>query len=164
MSGSRIVLACLWSSVILSCSAPRQATTIPPKETFPEEEKIKVYDPKTDSEILVPRDAVKVDTIEWKKDPTPPIVTESIIIKDKPAKKAMYDVAFLMPFNAVNAELFGDQLDPKLNRFIQYYAGITLAQQRIDSAGIALKVQSFDVSAATSSITKIIENPDLKKG
>lgn len=163
LNGSRIVIFCVWSCLMFSCSGPRHATAPPPTSTVPEEEKVTIYDPKSDSEILVPRDAVKVDTIEWKKDPTSPIVTESIIIKDKPVKKAMYDVAFLMPFNAVNAELFGDQIDPKLNRFIQYYAGITLAQQSIDSAGSAIKVQSFDVSAATSSITKIIENPDLKK-
>ena len=155
LNGSRIVLACLWSSVILSCSAPRHATIPPPKETLPEEEKIKVYDPKTDTEILVPRDAIKVDTVEWAKDPAPPIVTERIIIKDKPVKKLVYDVAFHMPFNAVNAELYGDQIDPKLNRFIQYYAGITLAKQWIDSAGIAVKVHSFDATAATNAIDKI---------
>lgn len=68
-----------------------------------------------------------------------------------------------MPFNAVNAEIFGDQLDPKLNRFIQYYAGVTLAKQWIDSAGIAVNVHSYDATAGTTTIDKIIENPELKK-
>ena len=148
---------------MFSCATPRHAKTPSPPEKLPEEEKIKVYDPKSNTEILVPRDAIKVDTIQWTKDPAPPIVTESIIVKDKPVQKATYDVAFLMPFNAVNAELFGDQLDPRLNRFIQYYAGITLAKQWIDSADIAVTVHSFDATAATSAIDKIIKDPELKK-
>lgn len=163
LNGSRIVFACIWSCFIVSCAAPRHTTTTPPRETIPEEEKIKVYDPKSGTEILVPRDAVKVDTIQWTKDPAPPIVTENVIIKEKPIKKTAYEVAFLMPFNAVNAEVFGDQLDPKLNRFIQYYAGVTLAKQWIDSAGLAVKVHSYDATAATTTIDKIIEDPELKK-
>jgi hypothetical protein len=162
LSGSRIVIFCVWSCLIFSCAGPRHATAPPSTPTVPEEEKVTIYDPKSGSEILVPRDAIKVDTIEWTKDPVAPIVIENIIIKDKPIIKTAYDIAFLMPFNAVNAELFGDQIDPKLNRFIQYYAGITLAKQRIDSAGIAVKVHSYDVTAANTTIDKIIGNPELK--
>lgn len=163
LNGSRLVLVCMWSCIIFSCAGPRHVATPPSPPTVPEEEKIKVYDPKTGTEILVPRDAVKVDTIEWTKDQTPPIVTEKVIIKDKPVKKTAYEIAFLMPFNAFNAAMFGEQVNPKLNRFIQYYAGITLAKQWIDSAGIAVSVHSYDATAATTTIDKIIENPGLKK-
>ena len=162
LSGSSIVIACVCACIIFSCASPRPAVT-PPPATFPDEDKIKVYDPKSDTEILVPRDAIKVDTIAWTKDPAPPIVTDNVIIKDKPVKKASYDIAFLMPFNAVNSDVFGEQQDSRLNRFIQYYAGITLAKHRIDSMGMAITVHSYDATVPNKPIDKIIENPEIKK-
>ena len=163
LNGSRIVFACIWSCIIFSCSAPRHASTPPPTQDIPDEDKIKVYDPKTGEEILVPRDAIKVDTIAWTKDPAPPIVSEDVIINDKPPLKSSYDVALLMPFNAGNAEFFGDQQDAKLKRYIQYYAGITLAKHRIDSLGLKVTTHSFDAGNPVLPIDKLLANPQLAK-
>ena len=163
LNGSRIVFAFVCSCIVLSCSTPRHATTPPPSQEKPDEDKVKVYDPKTGEEILVPRDAIKVDTIKWTKDPAPPIVSEDVIIKDKPPRKSSYDVALLMPFNAANAEFFSEYQDPKLKRFIQYYAGITLAKHRIDSLGLKVSVHSYDAGNPSVPIEKLLLNPALKQ-
>lgn len=165
LNGSRLLAACMCACLIFSCASPRKTVkpTLPPSVPIEEEEKVKVYDPNSDSDILVPREAVKVDTIKWSKDPTSPIVSDNVIIKDKPVTKNAYDVALLMPFNAINAELFGDQVDSKLNRFIQYYAGMILAKEAIDSLGLAITVHTYDANAATTTLAKIIESPEIKK-
>ena len=106
---------------------PPQASE-PPVTT---QDDVKQYDPDSDSVILVPREAIKTDTIEWTEDKTPPIVTDAVIQPDKPVKHGAAEIALLIPFNALNAELFSEHQDPKLNMFIQYYAGVRMAMDKL---------------------------------
>ncbi len=165
LSGSNALLLCLVICAICSCSTPRRAVVKPPQPSAPpvtKQDDVKQYDPDSDSVILVPRDAIKTDTIAWTEDKTPPIVTDAVIQPDKPVKHGAVEIALLIPFNALNAELFSEHQDPKLNRFIQYYAGVRMAMDKIDSIGMPVKVRSFDADASAVTLTKLISKEEIK--
>jgi hypothetical protein len=136
----------------------------PPQPSEPpvtKQDDVKQYDPDSDSVILVPRDAIKTDTIVWTEDKTPPIVTDAVIQPDKPVKHGTAEIALLIPFNALNAELFSEHQDPKLNRFIQYYAGIRMAMEKIDSIGLPVKVSSFDADAESVPLSRLMAKTEI---
>lgn len=165
LSGSNTLLLCLVICAICSCSTPKRVVVKPPQPAEPpvtKQDDVKQYDPGSDSVILVPRDAIKTDTIEWTEDKTPPIVTDAVIQPDKPVKHGAAEVALLIPFNALNAELFSEHQDPKLNRFIQYYAGVRMAMDKIDSIGLPIKVRSFDADAAAVSLSGLMAKTEIK--
>ena len=165
LSGSNALLLCLVICAICSCSTPKRVVVKPPPPAEPPvttQDDVKQYDPDSDSVILVPRDAIKTDTIVWTEDKTPPIVTDAVIQPDKPVKHGAAEIALLIPFNALNAELFSEHQDPKLNRFIQYYAGIHMAMDKIDSMGLPVKVNSFDADAAAVPMSRLIAKPEIK--
>ena len=165
LSGSNALLLCLVICTIFSCSTPKRVVVKPPQASEPPvttQDDVKQYDPDSDSVILVPREAIKTDTIEWTEDKTPPIVTDAVIQPDKPVKHGAAEIALLIPFNALNAELFSEHQDPKLNRFIQYYAGVRMAMDKIDSIGLPIKVRSFDADAAAVTLPKLIAKEEVK--
>jgi hypothetical protein len=151
---------------LLSCAAPRSVVKKPvptPSPPAENDDKVRIYDPKTDSYILVPRSAIKVDTIEWTSDPTPPIVTDGNIASDQTPLKNHFDIALLMPFNAKEAELYGEQQDPKLIRFIQYNAGIEMAMAEIDSMGLPFTFHSYDVDDSSRPVEELLRKPEVLK-
>ncbi len=165
LSGSNALLLCLVICTIFSCSTPKRVVVNPPQPTEPpvaKQDDVKQYDPDSDSVILVPRDAIKTDTIVWTEDKTPPIVTDAVIQPDKPVKHGAAEIALLIPFNALNAELFSEHQDPKLNRFIQYYAGVRMAMDKIDSIGMPVKVRSFDADAEAVTLPKLIAKEEIR--
>ncbi|MDZ4747800.1 MAG: hypothetical protein SH808_04890 [Saprospiraceae bacterium] len=165
LNGSNVLLLCLVICAICSCSTPKRAVVKPPPQVEPTvttRDDVPQYDPNTDAVILVPRDAIMTDTIEWTEDKTPPIVTDAVIRPDKPVKEGNAEIALLIPFNALNADLFSDHQDPKLNRFIQYYAGVRMAMDRIDSIGLPVKVSTFDADAGAVTLPKLTAKTEVK--
>lgn len=165
LNGSNAFLLCLVICALCSCSTPKRVVVKPPQPSEPpvtKRDDVKQYDPDSDSVILVPRDAIKTDTIEWTEDKTPPIVTDDVIQPDKPVKDGAAEIALLIPFNAVNAEMFSEHQDPKLNRFIQYYAGVRMAIDQIDSMGLPVKVSSFDADAEAVPLSKLMAKAEIK--
>lgn len=165
LNGSNALLLCLVICAICSCSTPKRVVVKPPQPSDPPvstHDVVKQYDPVLDSFILVPRDAIRTDTIEWTEDKTPPIVTDAVILPDKPVKHGVAEIALLIPFNAANAELFSEHQDPKLNRFIQYYAGVRMAMDKIDSIGMPVKVSCFDADAGAAPLSRLIAKTEIK--
>src|SRR5688572_8094785 len=105
LNGSNLCFYLLLLSLLFACSTPKSGAKKPgdtpsdPKET---EDKVRVYDPATGTYVLVPRDAVKVDTVKWTEDKTTPIITDKKEQDeiDLPAKKSSYDISLLIPLNS----------------------------------------------------------------
>jgi hypothetical protein len=166
LNGNKAVAICLVLVFIYACKGPKQAAVRPPSpeppvET-PKQDHVEQYDPVKDEIVLVPREAIKVDTIRWTEDKTPPVVTDEVVGPIKPTKNGDSRIALLMPFNAVNAPLFSDHQDPKLNKFIQYYAGIKMAMDKIDSLGWPITVHSYDVETTETSLPFLMAKPEIK--
>ncbi len=165
LNGNKALLISLVICAVCACSTPKKAVVKPPADVPPpvtKEDKVLQYDPKTDEMILVPRDGIKTDTIKWVEDTTPPIVTDEVVRPDKPIRNEIAEIALFIPFNAINTPLFTEHQDPKLNRFVQYYAGMSMAMNVIDSMALPVKVHSFDADPAISSVAKLILKPQVK--
>ncbi len=161
LNGSRIVVCCLIIISLFACSASKHTKKTEPPVITKTEDKVKVYDPATGTYILVPRDAVKVDTIKWSEDPAPPIITDKDIKVDHPDKKVKYDISLLVPFNT-DQYVFGDQLDPKLSRFLQYYAGMKIAAAEFEDLGYPVTIHSFDTKNSMTEVNTILKEFSVK--
>ncbi|MEP6794024.1 MAG: hypothetical protein ABJB16_06840 [Saprospiraceae bacterium] len=146
---------------LFACSATKHAKKTEPPVTPKTEDKVRVYDPATETYILVPRDAVKVDTIKWAEDPTLPIITDKDTKVDNPDKKVKYDISLLIPFNT-DQYFFGDQLDPKLGRFLQYYAGMKIAAAEFEDLGYPVTIHSFDTKNSMTELNTILKEFSVK--
>jgi len=116
-----------------------------------------VYDPATGTYILVPREAVKVDTVKWTEDPSAPIVTDKETKTDNPEKKDRYDISLLIPLNANDYDILEGQLDSKLVRFLQYYAGMKIAADEFDDLGYPVTVRAFDTKTSLAEVNEILK-------
>ncbi len=165
MSGSKVILTLAFLSVLLSCSAPRSATRkpTPPSRPVEREDKVRVYDPKTDSYILVPRESITVDTVIWKEDPAGPVVTDDPVRESPKPSREVREIAILMPFNAANAEIYTERQDSRLVRFIQYYAGIQIALDQMNSRYPPLRFFAYDASDPAVTLTNILNRPEVKQ-
>src|SRR6187549_229084 len=78
LNGSKAIAICLAILMVYACKSSRQLSTKPPAESAPpqKEEMVTQYDPVKDTVVLVPRSMIKVDTIKWTEDKTPPIVSD----------------------------------------------------------------------------------------
>lgn len=166
LNGNKAALLCLLICTLCACAAPKKAVVKPaPSHDRPPvtvtDTRVKQYDPKVDSVILVPRDAIRTDTINWTADDSPPVISEEQG-QDRPVGNNHAEVALLMPFDAMHADFFSERQDPKLNRFIQYYAGINMAMDKIDSLGLTLTVHSFDADPGITSIQVLTSRPEIK--
>ena len=165
LSGSNVAITLLVICGLISCTTSRRVVEKPPTPTpveKPTEAKVSQYDPKTDEVILVPRDAIKTDTVRWTEDKTPPIVTDEKVIIPNPNVKDHLEITLLMPFNAANAPLFSEQQDPKLNRFIQYYAGMQMAMDEMGFPLTNVKVNTVDVDDPSAAISLLTSKPELR--
>ncbi|MEP6647293.1 MAG: ABC transporter substrate-binding protein [Saprospiraceae bacterium] len=162
LNGSSGVVCWLLLASLLACSTTKRTgktiSTVPSKA----EEKVKIYDPASGTYILVPRDAVKVDTIKWSEDPSPPMITDKEIKDDHPANKTRYEISLLVPFNSNLYNVLDDQLDPKLNRFLQYYAGMKIAAEEFEDSGYSISIHSYDTKTTTSDLDATLKEMPLK--
>ncbi len=165
LSGSKVVITLLVICGLISCTTSRRVVdkpSTPPPVEEPAEDKVSQYDPKTDEVILVPRDAIQTDTVSWTEDKTPPIITDEKVITPNPTVKDHLEITVLMPFNAANAPLFSEQKDPKLNRFIQYYAGMQMAMDEMGFPLTNVKVNTLDVDDPSTAISLLTSRPELR--
>ncbi|MEO7926184.1 MAG: hypothetical protein ABIR93_05585 [Saprospiraceae bacterium] len=146
----------------LACSTSKRTKKTEPPVPPKTEEKVRVYDPVSGTYILVPRDAVKVDTIKWSEDPAVPIISDKETKDDHPITKSRYDISLLVPFNSDHYFIFGDQTDPKLNRFLQYYAGMKIASEEFETAGNSISIHSYDPGASTIELENILKTYPIK--
>ena len=79
LNGSNLILFILLVS-LTACSTTKSTGKKPADTTQPskdkDDNKVRVYDPATGTYVLVPRDAVKVDTVKWTEDKSDPILTD----------------------------------------------------------------------------------------
>ena len=162
LSGNNISLVWVLLLVLVACAGPKPAVHHPPDKapTPPAEEKVKVYDPASGTYILVPRSAVKVDTVKWTEDTQPPLVTDKKVEPDKPKKKDSFQISLLMPFESSTVDTSG--FDGKVNRFLQYYGGVQLAMSEVDSMGYRVSLHTYDANGTTAQIQTLLEDPAIK--
>ena len=73
--------------ILILCACTPQKRTIDKPPVFREHHEVKPsdmveqYDPVTGKIILVPRNEIKIDTVEWTVDETPPIVTDEDFVR-----------------------------------------------------------------------------------
>ena len=150
LNGSSILLICFSCFLFLPACSTTKGTKKKPADTSQpskdkDENKVRVYDPATGTYVLVPRDAVKVDTVKWTEDKADPILTDNESEKkDIPAKKSQYEVSLLIPLNSDNYPDLEGGVDSRLLRFLQYYAGMRMAANEVASMVLPVKFNSFD--------------------
>ncbi|HUR31072.1 MAG TPA: hypothetical protein VMZ69_06540, partial [Saprospiraceae bacterium] len=167
LNGSSIILFILLVN-LCACSTPKSGAKKPADTTQPSKEKddnkVRVYDPNTGTYVLVPRDAVKVDTIKWTEDKSDPILTDK---EPKPThipeKKSQYEVSLLLPLNSDNYPELDGYIDAKLLRFMQYYGGMRIAANEVAHLGLPIKFNSFDTELSMTQLTEILKDPAVKK-
>lgn len=67
-------------------------------------------------------------------------------------------IAFLLPFM-----LDQPKNDPKLERFINFYAGALLAIQQAKEKGVSFEIYTYDTENSEDKLTEVLTNPELKK-
>ena len=162
LNGSRIVVCCLLIISFFACTTKKHVKKTEPPVTQKTEEKVRIYDPATGTYILVPRDAVKVDTVRWTDDPAVPVISDKDVKDDHPEKKFKFDISLLVPFNANLYNYFGSQVDPKLERFLQYYAGMKIAAAEFDDLGYPITVHAYDTRTSVTELNSILKEFSVK--
>lgn len=165
LNGSSIVLFLLFG-FFLACSTPKSGAKKTPDTTQPSKEKddkVRVYDPATGTYVLVPRDAVKVDTVKWTEDKSDPILTDKNVETNLPEKKSRYEISLLIPLNSDNYPNLDGYIDSKLLRFLHYYGGMRIAATEIENMGLPVTFRSFDTQTSLSQLNVILKDPAVKK-
>lgn len=168
LNGSSLI-GFLFLGLLLSCSTPKSGTKRQPDTTQPsgkdDDDYVRVYDPETGTYVLVPRDAVKVDTVEWKQDKADPILTDKTPESDTetPGKKSQYTITLLLPLDANKYPDLSTHLDSRLLRFLHYYGGMRIAAEQAASMGLPVKFHAFDTELSLSKLNSILEDPAVRK-
>ncbi len=131
---------------ISSCGGPKEVARTKPRTTKPVRKK--------------PKSKAKVDTVKWtkvSKEEFPPITEESGN-KETLDKKDSYKISLMIPFDAAKGNnLTKIKHDANVHRFVNYYAGVTLALEDLEDEGASLLVNVED-SKSTESIKSILNN------
>jgi hypothetical protein len=101
----------------------------------------------------------KVDTVFREPQPTTPAKE----VDDRPKKpiKIIPEITLLLPLDGLHAD-FTSAPDPKRSRFIQFYAGASLAMQYLDSSGLRIHLQSYDTKVSSGFLNELTERDQLK--
>ncbi len=101
-----------------------------------------------------------IDTIRWKPNPNaaPPI--SNLPEPDKQAAST-YRIALLLPFLADQFD--GTAVPEKSVPALQFYAGATLALQRLSEAGLRLEVNVLDTRQSDADFQRLLADPRLQK-
>ncbi len=103
-----------------------------------------------------------MDTIRWKPAPDarPPI-------SDAPSRPSgpatTYRIALLLPFLTDQADPQGLTVPERSVPALQFYAGATLALQRLSEAGMNLEVEVLDTRLSDSDFQRLLDHPRLQK-
>ncbi|MDQ3015247.1 MAG: ABC transporter substrate-binding protein [Bacteroidota bacterium] len=163
LNGNNVILCLLLLLSLCSCGTTKTTTKPPPAPTTTDADKVRIYDPASGKYILVPRDAVKVDTIKWTEETTTPVIVHKSETPEMPDKKSSYEVSLFLPLNSLNYPEFYGQVDQKLLRFMQYYGGMRIAAQEIERSGLPITFHSYDTESSYLKITEILKDPQVRK-
>jgi ABC-type branched-subunit amino acid transport system substrate-binding protein len=164
----QLVFAVLSFVLLMSigCSSSKPAQRSPSQGQSGEKEKVPmIYNPSTGKYEPVKDPQKQVDTIWFREDKeSKPI--GSVETKEK-GKKALYEVAFLIPFNAEDNVFFTANIDPSVRRFIHYYAGVKMALQDLADQGVKISARIYDTHDSPQEARRLIqalENVDVVVG
>jgi LysM repeat protein len=77
-------------------------------------------------------------------------------ILSKHAENKVIKIGFLLPFM-----LDQTKKDPKLERFINFYAGALLAIQQAKEKGVSFEIYTYDTENTDEKLTEVLANPEL---
>lgn len=132
-SGSKSIVVAA-GLLLAACAGPRPVVRQPPKPVDDRPETTRVYDPSKDMYVTLPAGAVP-DTVSWQPEDRPPAVKDPAPGNPEPVEKPVnplrpaetrtrVSVTLALPVDTDGSEHWSD---PRLNRFVQYYAGLRLA-------------------------------------
>ncbi len=102
----------------------------------------------------VKRSDVKVDRNDWRKDKTDKEdEDQEEITVDGFLKKDVYNISMFIPFDVRSS---GSDISSVSNKFINYYAGVTLALQELENEGLNLNLSVYD--SKENFETKLLSN------
>lgn len=135
-SGSKVVLL-LAVLLIAACTSKKDL-----KDSTSSDAGVRVYNPKTGEYELVEDPKELIDTVQWVEktdvpDPIGPVDETPKGFKD------IYNITYLMPFDTDGGS-FGNNIDARTRRFLNYYGGVTLALADLEAQGINLNVNVVD--------------------
>ncbi len=164
LSGNNLVICLLAFCLLAACTSQKRAidkSSGVEKDTPKTEEMVEQYDPVTGEVVLVPKSEIKVDTVIWTEDTTPPLVTDEDIKQRIPTAENPAQIALLMPFDAAHVGLFSDHQDPRLNRYLHYYAGMQLALDELKPLDLPLQFHAYDADAVSNSFAMMSRKPEI---
>lgn len=168
LSGNKCWTVLLLAALIAGagCTASKQAKKGPqPKDDTETSDVPQVYNPVTGKYEPVEDPRVLIDTVEF----TENTETEPVGVIDKPGteKKEVYHLTMLLPLDAQYQGAFLDGIDPRLRRFLHYYAGARMAIQDLNTRGIRLETEVLDCGESLESTRQLLRNlkdPDVVIG
>jgi hypothetical protein len=164
LSGNSRWLIGLSLATLFACAGPKKAVHKPVSNehpTPPKEEQVKVYDPASGTYVLVPRSTIKVDTIRWSVDTKSPLITDRTTAPESSIHQTRFQISLLMPFSINPGE--DDQFDGSQNRFLQYYGGVQLAMQSIDTTGFSISLHTYDVDGTMNRTKSVLKDSNLQR-
>ena len=162
LSGSKYVIGLLLLLLLNACSTTKKTSSPPnttsrPPAQVPEQHIPVPTEPKTDTIRQIP--AVKTDTVaQSPKKETPVKDTD---VSPKKTIKAIPEITLLLPLDGLHAD-FTAAPDPKRSRFIQFYAGASMAMQYLDSIGLRVNLQSYDTKVSGDFLSNLTGQHQLK--
>lgn len=165
LSGNKLWSVLLLAALIMGagCTASKQAKKGPqPKDDTETSDVPRIFNPVTGKYEPVEDPGALIDTVEFRENTE----TEPVGVVDKPAteKKQVYHLAMLLPLNAKYQGAFFEGIDPRLRRFIHYYAGARMAIQDLNARGIRLETEVLDCGESlesTKQILRELKDPDV---
>lgn len=150
------------------------------KENLDDLQGKKVYDPATGTYVYVPDNILtaKMDTIRWKDTPINPdqmITTEGAFVEvgdridvlreNEIGSKFLsaYNVSVILPFMSQRFDPNSLDINRSSLMALNYYSGVRMALDELDSEGIKLNVRTFDSEASESVVSNLLRsNTDVQ--
>lgn len=156
LSGNKLTFGLLVVWMLWSCSTSRPASGTTGGSTKPPDQSQNEESTSQDEHDEAPE---KVDTIHWTTDPTPPIIDDRT---PKPSKtiKAIPEITLLLPLDGLHSDLTSAP-EPKLSRFLQFYAGAKIAYQHLDSMGLPVHLKVFDSEVSSTFLQQLAKDKKL---
>lgn len=169
LSGSNIIVVLFLGLMFSSCGGTDKAVN--KSRQKPRTVKVK---PTTETKPRKSPKQPKVDTVQWteKTDPAKPPIVEVEEEKVALIKEDVYDLTYLLPLDASN---YNAERKSSSDKFVQYFAGMEMAEQILEREGISLNITVVDsekrtieiclengVSSQTDAIIGLHDSDDLR--
>ncbi|MCS6929628.1 MAG: hypothetical protein NZM43_09045 [Saprospiraceae bacterium] len=105
-----------------------------------------------------------MDTIRWKPAPNaPPPITDGPGDRPTMPSSTTYRLALLLPFQTDQVSAQDAAVPTRSLPALQFYAGATLAFQRLSESGLNLEVEVLDIRSNDSAFYQLLNHPRLQK-